>query len=48
MSNEKYVGDVILGKTDVIDGIQVKSQDASKLILMRVLDKLQLNFCILR
>lgn len=35
LANEKYVGDVVLGKTNVIDGAQVKSHDASKQILMR-------------
>lgn len=35
LSNEKYVGDVILGKTNVVDGIQVKLHDASKQVLMR-------------
>lgn len=35
LANEKYVGDVVLGKTNVIDGVQVKSHDASKQILMR-------------
>ena len=28
LSNEKYVGNVILGKTQVVDGVQVKSSDA--------------------
>lgn len=28
LANEKYVGDVILGKTQVVDGVQVKSFDA--------------------
>lgn len=35
LSNEKYVGDVVLGKTNVIDGVQVKSHDISKQVLMR-------------
>lgn len=35
LANEKYVGDVVLGKTYAIDGIQVKSHDASKQVLMR-------------
>lgn len=35
LNNEKYVGDVVLGKTNVIDGIQVKSHDISKQILIR-------------
>lgn len=33
--NEKYVGDVVLGKTSVIDGVQVKSYDTGKQVLMR-------------
>ena len=35
LANEKYAGDVILGKTNVIDGVQRKSHDASKQVLMR-------------
>lgn len=35
LANEKYVGDVVLGKTSVIVGVQVKSHDASKQVLMR-------------
>ena len=35
LANEKYMGDVILGKTNVVDGVQVKSYDASKQVLMR-------------
>lgn len=35
LANEKYVGDVVLGKTSVIAGVQVKSHDASKQVLMR-------------
>lgn len=35
LANEKYMGDVILGKTNVVDGVQVKSHDASKQVLMR-------------
>ncbi len=35
LANEKYIGDVILGKTNVVDGVQVKSHDASKQVLMR-------------
>lgn len=35
LANEKYVGDVVLGKTNVIDGVQVKSHDDSKQVLMR-------------
>ena len=33
--NEKYVDDVVLGKAYIIEGIQVKSHDASKQVLMR-------------
>ena len=35
LANEKYVGDVVLGKTNVIDGVQVKSPDTNKQIHMR-------------
>ena len=35
LANEKYVGDVVLGKINVIDGVQLKSHDASKQVLMR-------------
>ena len=35
LSNEKYVGDVILGKTQVIGGTQVKSRDINRQVLMR-------------
>lgn len=35
LSNEKYVGDVILGKTQVIHGVQVKSHDIDQQVLMR-------------
>jgi len=35
LANEIYVGDVVLGKTNVIDGVQVKSHDASTQVLMR-------------
>ncbi len=35
LENEKYVGDVILGKTQVIDGVQVKSSDAGGQVRMR-------------
>ena len=35
LANEKYIGDVVLGKANVIDGVQVKSHDASKQVLMR-------------
>lgn len=35
LANEKYVGDVVLGKTNIIDGVQIKSHDASKQVLMK-------------
>lgn len=35
LANEKYIGDVVLGKTNVINGIQVKSHDTSKQVHMR-------------
>ena len=35
LANEKYVGDVVLGKTNVIDGVQVKSHDSSTQVLMK-------------
>ena len=35
LTNEKYVGDVVLGKTNVIDDVQVKSHDAGRQVLMR-------------
>lgn len=35
LANEKYVGDVVLGKTQVINGVQVKSHDADKQVIMR-------------
>ena len=35
LANEKYISDAVLGKTNVIDGVQVKSCDASKRVLMR-------------
>ena len=35
LANEKYVGDVVLGKTNVINGVQMKSHDASKQVHMR-------------
>ena len=35
LANEKYVGDVVLGKTSVIGGVQVKAHDAGKQVLMR-------------
>lgn len=36
LANEKYVGNVVLGKTNVIDGVQVKSHDANKQVLLKV------------
>lgn len=33
LANEKYTGDVILGKTHVVDGAQVKSYDVNKQVL---------------
>ena len=35
LANEKYVGDVVLGKTNVIAGVQLKSHDTSNQVLMR-------------
>lgn len=35
LANEKYVGDVILGKTQVIDGVQVKPSDAGSQVHMK-------------
>ena len=35
LANEKYMGDVVLGKTNVVNGVQVKSHDVSKQVLMR-------------
>ena len=35
LANEKYVGDVILGKTQVVDGVQVKSSDARGQVCMK-------------
>lgn len=35
LANEKYVGDVVLGKTNVIDGVQVKAHNSGKQVLMR-------------
>lgn len=35
LSNEKYVGNVILGKTQVVDGVQVKSSDARSQVRMK-------------
>lgn len=34
LANEKYVGDVILGKTQAVDGVQVKSSDARSQVHM--------------
>ena len=35
LSNEKYLGDVILGKTEVKDGVQVKNADLSSRTLIK-------------
>ena len=35
LTNEKYVGDVILGKTQVVGGVQVKSFDAESQVCMK-------------
>lgn len=35
LANEKYVGDVVLGKTQVVDGVQVKSFDAGSQVCMK-------------
>lgn len=35
LANEKYVGDVILGKTQVVDGVQVKSSDSRNQVRMK-------------
>ena len=35
LENEKYTGDVVLGKTHVVDGVQVKSHDVDKQVLMK-------------
>lgn len=35
LANEKYTGDVILGKTHVVDGVQVKSHDVNKQVLIK-------------
>lgn len=35
LANEKYVGDVILGKTQVVNGVQVKSSDARGQVCMK-------------
>ncbi len=35
LNNEKYLGDVVLGKTQVRDGVQVENSDADAKIVMR-------------
>ena len=35
LNNEKYLGDVVLGKTQVRDGVQVENADADTKIVMR-------------
>ena len=35
LNNEKYLGDVVLGKTQVRDGVQVKNTDADTKTVMR-------------
>jgi hypothetical protein len=35
LANEKYMGDVILGKTQVVDGVQTKSFDAGSQVHMK-------------
>ena len=35
LANEKYVGDVILGKTQVVSDVQVKSFDAESQVCMK-------------
>ncbi len=35
LANEKYVGDVVLGKTQVVDGVQIKSSDARSQVHMK-------------
>ena len=35
LANEKYVGDVVLGKTQVVDGVQIKSHDVYKQVPMK-------------
>ena len=35
LANGKYTGDVILGKTHVVDGVQVKSHDVNKQVLIK-------------
>lgn len=35
LANEKYMGDVVLGKTQIVDGVQVKSSDAESQVRMK-------------
>lgn len=35
LANEKYTGNVVLGKTHVVDGFQVKSHDVDKQVLIK-------------
>lgn len=35
LNNEKYLGDVVLGKTQVRDGVQAENSDAGAKIVMR-------------
>ena len=35
LSNEKYVGNVILGKAQVVDGVQVKSSNSRSQVRMK-------------
>lgn len=35
LANEKYMGDVILGKTQVVDGVQVKSSNSRGQVRMK-------------
>lgn len=35
LANEKYMGNVILGKTQVVDGVQVKSSGAGSQVCMK-------------
>lgn len=35
LANEKYIGDVILGKTQVVGGVQVRSSDAEGQVRMK-------------
>ena len=45
LSNEKYVRNVILGKTQVVDGVQVKSSDARSQV--RIQPSFPANFLML-